>query len=218
MLFEAPDPAFTSSAHARHNFRLAVRIALAFVALLWAIQLLDWMLDLHLAHFGVFPRRASGLAGIFLAPLLHGDFSHLVANSMPMLVLGTGMLYLYPNSSMSVLPAVYFGPGIFVWLFGRSAIHLGASGLVYGLTAYIFLAGILRRDRRAVAASLLVFFLYGSLAFGVLPGEAGVSWETHLSAAAIGAALAFVLRRLDIPPRRRYAWEEQEAEVERSEE
>ncbi|HUF20040.1 MAG TPA: rhomboid family intramembrane serine protease, partial [Burkholderiales bacterium] len=102
---------------------------------------------------------------------------------------------------------------VLVWLFGRAAIHVGASGLVYGLVAYIFFAGVLRRDRRAVAASMLVFFLYGSLAWGVLPIEPGVSWETHLAAALIGVALAFAFRHLDIPPRRRYTWEEEESEI-----
>ena len=89
---------------------------------------------------------------------------------------------------------------------------VGASGLVYGLVSYIFVAGVIRRDRRAIAASLLVSFLYGSLVWGVLPIEPGVSWETHLAAALIGLALAIALRRLDIPPRKRYAWEDENDE------
>ena len=120
------------------------------------------------------------------------------------------MLYLYPNSALKVLPAVYLGPGIAVWLFGRaSSIHVGASGLVYGLVSYVFVAGVIRRDRRAIAASLLVSFLYGSAMWGVLPIEPGVSWETHLAAALIGLLLAIALRRLDVPPRKRYAWEDE---------
>ena len=90
-----------------------------------------------------------------------------------------------------------------------SSAHLGASGLVYGLVTYIFVAGLIRRDKRAIAASLLVCFLYGTLAWGVLPIQPGVSWETHLAAALISLALAIVLRRLDIPPRKRYAWEDE---------
>jgi membrane associated rhomboid family serine protease len=105
------------------------------------------------------------------------------------------------------LPAVYVGPGIAVWLLGRDSIHIGASGLVYGLVTYVFVAGLLRRDRRAIAASLLVSFMYGALVWGVLPIKLGVSWETHLAAALIGVVLALLLRRRDIPPRRRYAWE-----------
>ena len=209
-----PDPAYTSSEQARANFRLAGKIALGFVALIWLIQLLNWGLDLELERFGVRPRQLAGLPGILLAPLLHGSFAHLGANSLPLLVLGTGMLYLYPNSSLKVIPAVYLGPGIAVWLFARASVHVGASGLVYGLVSYIFVAGVIRRDRRAIAASLLVSFLYGSLAWGVLPIEPGVSWETHLAAALIGLVLAIALRRLDIPPRKRYAWEDEQDEYE----
>jgi len=109
-----------------------------------------------------------------------------------------------------VLPAVYLGPGIAVWLFGRaSSIHVGASGLIYGLVSYIFVAGVIRRDRRAIAASLLVSFLYGSVMWGVLPSEPGVSWETHLAAALVGLVLAIALRRLDVPPRKRYTREDE---------
>ena len=202
------DPNYTNSERARANFRLAAKIALGFVALLWLIQLLNWGLDLGLARVGVRPREIAGLPGILLAPLLHGGFAHLVTNSLPLLVLGTGILYLYPNSVLKVLPAVYLGPGIAVWLFAKaSSIHVGASGLVYGLVSYIFVAGVIRRDRRAIAASLLVSFLYGSLMWGVFPIEPGVSWETHLAAALIGLVVAIALRRLDIPPRKVYAWE-----------
>jgi len=212
MQIRIPDPDFTGSAHARANFRLAAKLALGFVALLWMIQALNAALDLELQRFGVEPRELAGLPGIFLAPLLHGSFDHLVANSLPLLVVGTAMLYLYPDSASRVLPAVYVGPGIVVWLFARGGVHVGASGLIYGLAAYVFVAGVIRRDRRAIAASLLVAFIYGSLAWGVLPIQPGVSWETHLAAALIGVALAILLRRLDIPPHKRYAWEDEEQE------
>ena len=142
-------------------------------------------------------------------PLLHGDFAHLVGNMLPLLVVGTALLHLYPDSARIVLPAVYFGPGIAVWLFGRDSVHIGASGLVYGFVSYIFVAGLLRLDRRAIAASLLVSFMYGALVWGVLPIKVGVSWEGHLSAALIGVALALMLRHRDIPPRRRYVWEDE---------
>ena len=209
MQIHIPDPAYTRSERLGASFRLAIRIALGLVALLWLAQLLNWGLDLGLERFGVRPRQLGGLPGILVAPLLHSGFSHLTANSVPLLVLGTGMLYLYPNSALAVIPAVYLGPGIAVWLFARESVHVGASGLVYGLVSYIFVAGVIRHDRRAVAASLLVCFLYGTLAWGVFPGKPGVSWETHLAAALIGVILAVALRRLDIPPRKRYDWEDE---------
>jgi membrane associated rhomboid family serine protease len=119
------------------------------------------------------------------------------------------MLHLYPQSSLRVLPAIYLGPGVAVWLLGPSgSSHLGASGLVYGMVSYIFVAGLIRRDRRAIAASMLVAFMYGALVWGVLPIKYGVSWQTHLAAALIGVAMAIALRRLDVQPRRRYSWED----------
>src|SRR2546429_9954279 len=100
------------------------------------------------------------------------------------------MLHLYPNSSLRVLPAVYLGSGVAVWLFARGSVHVGASGLIYGLVSYIFVAGLIRKDRRAIAASPLVSFMYGALAWGVLPIERGVSWVTPPAAPLIGLGLA----------------------------
>ena len=210
MQVDIPDPEYTSSERSRANFWLAFKIALGFVALIWLIDMSSWALDLELRRFGVRPRTFAGLPGILLAPLLHGGPFHLVANSAPLLVLGTGILYLYPNSALKVLPAVYLGPGVAVWLLAAGGNHIGSSGLVYGLASYIFVAGVIRRDRRAIAAALLVAFLYGSMVWGVLPIQPGVSWETHLAAGLIGLALAVALRHLDIPPRKRYSWEDEE--------
>ncbi|MBK8688220.1 MAG: rhomboid family intramembrane serine protease [Betaproteobacteria bacterium] len=207
MQIDRPDPAFTRSAASREHFRLAARLALGFVGLLWAVQLLGWGLGLE--RFGVHPREWIGLPGILVAPLLHGGFGHLIANSLPLLVLGTVMLQLYPTAAFRVLPAIYLVPGIAVWLFARGGVHVGASGLVYGLVSYIFVAGLIRRDRRAVAASLLVAFMYGALVWGVLPIRQQVSWETHLAATVVGVLLALLLRHRDRPPRVRYSWEDE---------
>lgn len=208
-----PDPAYTRSERAGANFRLAAKLSLGYVVILWFIQLMNWMLDVDAGYLGVRPRELAGLSGILFAPLAHGDFAHLLANSPPLLVLGTVMLTLYPRSALRVLPAVYFGTGIAVWLFARGSVHLGASGLVYGLVAYVLVAGMIRRDRRAIAASLLVCFMYGALVWGLLPIQPRVSWESHLAAALIGMAMAIALRHLDVPPRVRYAWEDDSAQI-----
>jgi membrane associated rhomboid family serine protease len=207
MQLNLPDPAYNNSERAQGNFRLALKVSLCFVALLWVVTLLDWGLEMELTRFGVRPRSLPGLPGVLVAPLLHGDFSHLISNSLPLLVLGTGMLYLYPHSALKVIPAVYLGPGLAVWLFGRPPLHIGASGLVYGLAIYILISGIIRRDTRAVSAAMLVFFLYGTLLWGLLPNHSSISWETHLIAALIGLVLALLFRRLDVPLRKRYDWE-----------
>jgi membrane associated rhomboid family serine protease len=209
--FPVPDPAATQSAQARAHLALAARLALGFVALLWAIWLLDWAFGVDPDPFGVKPRETAGLLGVLCAPLFHVNFAHLAANTLPVAVLGTAMLYLYPASSLRALPVIYLGPGIAVWLFGRSSTHLGASGIVYGLVSYIFFAGLLRRDRRAIAASLIVAFMYGSLTVGLFPNPPEISWETHLAAAVLGALLALVLRRFDVLPPKRYGWEDDHA-------
>jgi membrane associated rhomboid family serine protease len=206
MQIDMPDPAVTRSERARAHFQLALKLALGFVTLLWLLGLLGWGLELE--RFGIRPREWGGLPGILFAPLLHAGFSHLIANSLPLLVLGTTLLHIYPQSAFRVLPSVWLGPGIAVWLFARGGVHVGASGLVYGLVSFIFVAGLIHRDRRAVAASLLVAFMYGTLAWGVLPINPVLSWETHLSAAVIGVAMAVILRRRDTLRRMRYSWEE----------
>jgi membrane associated rhomboid family serine protease len=212
MEIHSPDPDYTGSERARANFRLAVLTSAGFVALIWLIPLLGWGLDLE--QFGVRPRQWIGLPGILFAPLLHADFDHLIANSLPLLVLGTTLFHLYPQSAFRVLPAVYLGPGIAVWLFARGGDHIGASGLIYGLVAFIFVAGLIRRDRRAIAASLLVAFMYGTLVWGLLPIKQSVSWETHLAAALIGVVAAILLRHRDNAPRIRYSWEDERPEGE----
>lgn len=210
MHFPVPDPAYTASEQARAHFRLAARLAFGFVALIWLVYLLNWAFDVEPDPFGVRPREASGIIGIFFAPLVHSGFAHITANTLPLLVLGTTMLLLYPHSALRALPVIYLAPGVVVWLFGRGSVHIGASGLVYGLVSYIFFAGLLRRDRRAIAASLIVAFMYGSLTLGLLPLPPQISWETHLAAAVIGALLALALRRFDVLPPKRYAWEDED--------
>jgi membrane associated rhomboid family serine protease len=207
-----PDPAYTASPQAHANFGLAVKLALAFVALIWLLQLANWALDTP--PLGVRPRTLAGLAGILFAPISHVDFGHLVANSAPLVVLLVALLHLYPRSTPVVLPLLYLGPGVAVWLLGRDALHAGASGLVYGLTAHVFVAGLLRRDRRALAASLGVAFLYGYTIWGVLPLRVADSWETHLAGTLIGIVLALALRHRDLLPTVTYPWEGEETDPE----
>src|SRR5262245_14798272 len=171
------DPAYAASAGSTASFRSSARLAAGFVAALVLVHFVGWLFNLDLQRFGVYPRTVDGFFGILAAPLLHGDFAHLVSNALPLLIGGTTLLYLYPDSARFVLPAVYLGPGLAVWALGRDSVHIGASGLAYGIVSYVLVAGLLRRDRRAWAASLLVALLYGALVWGVLPIKTGVSWE-----------------------------------------
>lgn len=209
MHLDRPDPAYTASKRARRNFGLAVRLTAGFVAVMWAVFLFDLLAGLDLARFGLRPREAAGLLGLVTTPLLHANLAHIVSNTFPLFVGGVAMLFLYPNSALKALPMIYVGSAALAWLIARSSLHIGASGLVYGILAYVFVAGVLRRDLRSVGVSLLIWFLYGSLLWGVLPLDSGVSWELHACGAIIGIVLAIVFRHQDLPPMKRYDWEDE---------
>ena len=206
-----PDPQFTSSPKAQRNFKLALKIALILVGILWGILILDAVFGLGLARFGLRPRHIEGLIGIFTAPLLHSGAEHLFSNSLPLTISLTTILYLYPRSSVRVIPIIWMGSGVLAWFIGRESLHFGASGLVYGLLAYVFISGILRLDMRSVAVSIMVWFLYGGMIWGLLPIRPGMSWELHLSGAILGVALAIAYRRWDVTPVKRYAWEDDDS-------
>jgi membrane associated rhomboid family serine protease len=185
--------------------------ALAFAGALWLITLVELALGLDLARYGVYPGTLRGLVGVFLAPLIHGSLVHLLSNTLPILVLGTLLLYGYPRSARLVIPTLYFGTGIGVWLFGRSAWHIGASGLTFGMMFFVFTIGVLRWDTRSIALALVVFLLYGGMIWGVFPGDPSVSFESHLAGALIGVTLAVVLKNRDpAPPAKRYSWENED--------
>ncbi|MBT8049336.1 MAG: rhomboid family intramembrane serine protease [Xanthomonadales bacterium] len=209
MPLSKPDPRFTHSKKARRNFRLALKISLVCLGVLWAIFMVDTVFGLRLARFGLRPGSVAGLTGLLSAPLLHGGFQHILSNSLPFFIAMTATLYLYPRSAARVIPLVWVGSGAITWFIGRSpSLHVGASGLIYGLLAFVFFSGVLRRDMRSVAVSLMVGFLYGSMVWGVLPIRPQMSWEMHLSGALIGVLLAFVFRHWDRPPLVRYDWED----------
>jgi membrane associated rhomboid family serine protease len=208
------EPAADPSADAR-RLRQSFMLAAGFAALLWLIKLVELAAGLDLSRYGVYPGTLRGLSGVLLAPLIHGSLGHLFSNTLPLIILGTALLYGYPRSARIVLPTLYLGTGLGVWLFGRSAWHIGASGLTFGMMFFIATIGVLRWDTRSIALALVVFFLYGSMIWGIFPGDPAVSFESHLSGATLGVLLAVLLKNRDpAPPRRRYSWEDEEAPTE----
>jgi membrane associated rhomboid family serine protease len=186
----------------------AFRAAFSLLGLLWLIYALERLLDTRLRAFALFPGKLEGLVGILTAPLLHGDMAHLVANSSAVLILMTLAFYTYPRAAFRALPLIWIGAGVGVWLFARPSFHLGASGLTHGLMLFLFVLGILRRDRISVAVALAVFFLYGGMLLGVLPREAGISYEYHFFGALFGGIAAWRWWKLDPkPPKRVYSYE-----------
>ncbi|MCB0764232.1 MAG: rhomboid family intramembrane serine protease [Flavobacteriales bacterium] len=171
------------------------------VVILWCVYLLDEAFGLQLVRYALYPRDAGGLLGIATAPFLHShtdNMSHIWNNSVALLMLGWGLMYFYPRvAGRVVLLSVLIG-GAGVWLTGRASYHLGASGVVYGIAAFLFLSGLLRRQRTLMALSLLVVFLYGSLIWGILPLVPNLSWESHLWGAFAGVISALIYR--SVPP------------------
>jgi len=195
------------------RLRIAFGVTVWFALLLWVVKLVEFFGGLDFTRFGIYPRSLDGLVGILLAPFIHASFAHLFANTAPLIVIGAMLLYGYPRAVKLLLPAVYLGGGAGVWLFARESYHIGASGLVFGMLFFVLTIGVLRWDRRAIALSLVVFFLYGGMIWGILPAVEEISFESHLSGALIGMALAFLLRHHDPePPRKQYSWEREEAE------
>jgi len=195
------------------RLRVAFTVALSFALLLWVLKLVEYLSGLDFSQFGIYPRHTGGIVGVLCAPFIHASFAHLFANTAPIIVIGTMLLYGYPRAAKVLLPVVYLGSGVTVWLFAREAYHIGASGLAFGMLFFVFTVGVLRWERRTIAISLAVFFLYGGMISGILPGVRGVSFESHLSGALIGILLAFLLRHRDPEsPRKQYSWELEETD------
>jgi membrane associated rhomboid family serine protease len=184
------------------------------VLVLLSIYFLDGAFDLDLYRFGTYPRSAQGLIGIITSPFIHGDLEHVLNNSVPLFVLGWALLYFFPHLAGRVVLGSWLVSGVWVWLSARANFHIGASGVVYGLAAFLFTSGLLRKQRTLMGLSLLVVFLYGGLLWGMFPLFPSISWESHFWGAAAGVALAFIYRNVPSAVRdpREIRWEDEEEE------
>ena len=143
---------------------------------------------------------------------------HLFSNALPLFLLGMMMLYFYRSLTLRVFILVYLLSGIGTWFIGKeNSIHIGASGVVNGLVTFLFMSGILKKDTRLMALSMLVIFLYGSIVWGMIPLPLDISWEAHLSGGLAGIFCAFIFRNKG-PQRKKFDWElEEENEEENPE-
>lgn len=170
------------SANVPDAFKAQAQILGGFVALLWALEILDsLLLRGALNRYGIRPRQASGLWGILLAPLLHGSLGHLAANTIPLLVLGWFVLLPGTAGFLIVTAVVWLVSGLGVWLLGppRSN-HLGASSLVFGYLGFVLLRAYFERSPAAIGFAVIAGLLYGGLIWGILPIRRGRSWQGHL--------------------------------------
>jgi membrane associated rhomboid family serine protease len=193
----------------KKKFYHSLVFPLFFLFLIWFTRFTEVGLEVSFVQFGVFPHKWHGLIGILTAPLIHADIKHLFDNSVPVFVLSLAIFYFYREIAYRIFFIVYLVSGFLVWIVGREAYHIGASGLIYGFAAFLFFSGVLRKNINLLAISLLVTFLYGSLIWGILPYDYQVSWESHLMGGLTGIFLAAYYRKQG-PERKKYSWEEDE--------
>lgn len=174
------------------TFIRSLRVPLLLVLIIWLVKLYEWLTHTSLAFMGIQPLQWKGLPGIILAPLLHADFSHAFSNTVPILLLGSSLFFFYRSIAHKIFFYSYFFVGLNVWLFSRSGVHIGASGLVYALFGFLLLGGFISRNKALLAVAFLVIFWYGGLIWGILPGKPDISWESHLIGLLFGILLAFV--------------------------
>ncbi len=163
---------------------------LRIVFLMWLTYTIGLYVSYDLGVLGILPRSIYGLIGIIAAPLIHGNLSHLISNSVPLLFLGGTLFYFYTQFAYRVFFEGYFFTNVLVWMFARPHYHIGASGLVYALASFLIFYGILKRDTLSIVISALVVLAYGSLVYGLLPISNWISWESHLLGAIVGLASA----------------------------
>ena len=180
------------------------------VIAIWSVKITEVAFNIDLSVYGLIPLNVRGLPGIITSPFLHGGFAHLSANSIPLFLLGALLFYFYRELAWRILLLIYLVTGIWVWLFARgNGVHIGASGVVYGLASFLFLSGILRREVKLMAITLLIAFLYGGMVWGVFPQffpREHISWESHLMGLLAGVILAVYYRK-EGPQRIKFDWE-----------
>ena len=193
----------------KHRFINSLLYPTIFLVIIWLVKIIEVIFKSDFYVYGIFPLTAGGLKGILFSPFIHGDFSHLISNSMPLLVLGSALFYFYRPVAFRFLAFSLFITGFWVWVVARPSYHIGASGIIYSLAAFLFTSGVIRKHPRLMAISLLVVFIYGGMVWGVFPIKERVSWESHLMGMTCGVFLAFFFKKHG-PKRKLYSWDYEE--------
>jgi membrane associated rhomboid family serine protease len=169
---------------------------LAFTVLLWGIEAYDQVTGQWLDADGIVPRSVDGLDGVLWAPLLHGSWAHLIANTLPFLIFGFLVMAHGIGRFVVVTGVIWLVGGLGVWLTGApGTVHIGMSGVIFGWLTYLLVRGFFARSGRQILLAVVLFFLWGSVLLGVLPGQPGVSWQGHLFGALAGVLAAWLVAR-----------------------
>lgn len=180
---------------------------LLIVLFIWIVYWFETMYSFNFNYLGIYPREVIGLRGIILAPFIHGSLEHLFNNSVPFFALTAALFYFYRNVRWRVLILGLLLTGLCTWLIGRPSNHIGASGVVYMLTAFLFFRGIFSKNFQLTALSLVVVFLYGGLLWYLFPVDPKISWEGHLSGFFVGLLFAFIFKENTVE-QSKYRWQE----------
>ena len=164
------------------------------VFIMWLVFSIQFYYHFDFGFLGIKPRTLEGLIGIFTAPMIHGGYMHLLSNTFPLLFLGAVLYFFYDRIGGIVFFRCYFITNVLVWLFSpREAYHIGASGLVYGLAAFLIFYGFIRQEFMSMLISIVILLIYGGLFYGIFPDDPFISWESHLAGALVGTYTAFNL-------------------------
>ncbi|MCA1741623.1 MAG: rhomboid family intramembrane serine protease [Bacteroidales bacterium] len=202
----------TDAAREKRRLLLSMLIPFLAVCFMWLVKITEVLFETDFHILGIFPRQVTSLTGIVTSPFIHSGFRHLFNNTIPLFILGTALFYLYSQVSFKVLFWIMILTGFAVWITGRPAWHIGASGIVYGMASFLFVSGLIRRYIPLMGLSLLVAFVYGEMVWGIFPGfRMDISWESHMLGAAAGLLLA-VWYRAEGPQRPVPFYEKEEEE------
>jgi len=193
-------------------FRRSLVFSIQLTALISLLHVLRVVTNFPPASWGILARDTDGLIVVVFAPLLHGSWGHLFSNIPPLAALTFMLFYFYKRIAWQAFSMIYLLTGVAVWGLGRGdVVHVGASGVVYGLVAFVFWSGIFRRNIKSIILALIVLMYYGSMFVGIFPGKEGISWESHLLGALAGIFAAFWYKNKkendEAPPR--YSWEDE---------
>jgi len=181
-------------------------IPFIFLLIMWGVKIVEIQFNLSFVKFGIYPKDINSLKGILFSPFIHKDFTHLFNNSYPILILGSLLFSAYRSIALKIFMWLFFISGFWLWIIGRESYHIGASGIIYSLAAFLFVSGLVRKNPRLAALSMIIIFLYGSLIWGVFPLKSGVSWEGHLAGLVAGVITAIFYKN-EGPKPKKYQWE-----------
>ena len=181
-------------------------IPFLFLLLMWLVKIIEVNFQINFVRYGVFPKTIDGLKGILFSPFIHKNFTHLINNSYPIIILGGMLFAIYRKIATQLFTWLYFISGFWLWVIGRPSFHIGASGLIYALASFLLVSGIIRKNPRLTAVSMLVIFLYGSMIWGLLPTNESISWEGHF-AGFIAGILVAIFYKNEGPKPKKYQWE-----------